>query len=656
MYKEILVNFILKKASVIIILTIIFIGSLNFTNSFQDLKAQVNIITINPDGTVIGTNKLLREGNVYAFTGNIEGSIVVEKDDIVIDGKGYTLSGIENQGLGIELIERSGVTITNIEIIDYSNCIYVHSSSNCIISENDVGNYYQGIRAEKSFNITISNNNCISNIPFQGETVLEYITRQGRGIILGLSSSCYVYQNHIEGNMWGMELENQYTSPTNKFFENIVLNNDYGVVIRSFSNNEFYHNSFIGNTLQVYDWVKYNSESYSFSQNIWDNGFTFGGNYWSDYTGEDSYSGLYQNETCRDGIGDKAYIIDENNQDSYPFVSPWQEHLNPPVARFNYSPSATYALQQITLDSSNSYDLDENIASFSWNFGDGIIESTVNPIINHTYNLPNEYDVTLTAFDEKGLSTTYSQQIDVKGISFISISTSSFTTASGIAVEITGTLQDMFNQPLINEIVLLEYIFPGSTNWHSIQSPSTDNMGNYETIWFPSATGQFTLKATWMGNSSLDGSQNTTMLSILFHEEKHLFSVESNSTISSIEFDSDNRVLSFSVSGSEGTEGFTRVTLAKNLISDLNTLEVKINDNSIEYTISDFEDSWILYFTYSHSTHEVTVFLGTSSFLSLDNFTFNILIGSIAIGIAVVLSIFYFRGKKNKQKIKTRKT
>ena len=133
MYKEILVNFILKKASVIIILTIIFIGSLNFTNSFQDLKAQVNIITINPDGTVIGTNKLLREGNVYAFTGNIEGSIVVEKDDIVIDGKGYTLSGIENQGLGIELIERSGVTITNIEIIDYSNCIYVHSSSNCII-------------------------------------------------------------------------------------------------------------------------------------------------------------------------------------------------------------------------------------------------------------------------------------------------------------------------------------------------------------------------------------------------------------------------------------------------------------------------------------------------------------------------------------------
>ena len=55
--------------------------------------------------------------------------------------------------------------------------------------------------------------------------------------------------------------------------------------------------------------------------NIWDDDYPSGGNYWSDYTGVDEYSGPYQNETGSDGIGDTPYVIDENNQDNYPFMS-----------------------------------------------------------------------------------------------------------------------------------------------------------------------------------------------------------------------------------------------------------------------------------------------------------------------------------------------
>jgi hypothetical protein len=47
------------------------------------------------------------------------------------------------------------------------------------------------------------------------------------------------------------------------------------------------------------------------------------GNYWSDYSGVDSYSGFYQNETGADGIGDIAYIINEMNQDNFPLMIPW---------------------------------------------------------------------------------------------------------------------------------------------------------------------------------------------------------------------------------------------------------------------------------------------------------------------------------------------
>jgi len=80
------------------------------------------------------------------------------------------------------------------------------------------------------------------------------------------------------------------------------------------SNNVFCHNNFINNTYQVYT---------SNSVNVWDDGYPSGGNYWSDYTGVDLFSGPYQNKTKSDGIGDAPYIIDVNNTDRYPLMAPF---------------------------------------------------------------------------------------------------------------------------------------------------------------------------------------------------------------------------------------------------------------------------------------------------------------------------------------------
>jgi hypothetical protein len=53
---------------------------------------------------------------------------------------------------------------------------------------------------------------------------------------------------------------------------------------------------------------------------IWDNGYPDGGNYWSDYTGTDVYSGAGQNMPGSDGIGDTPYVIDAHNRDNYPLM------------------------------------------------------------------------------------------------------------------------------------------------------------------------------------------------------------------------------------------------------------------------------------------------------------------------------------------------
>jgi hypothetical protein len=74
------------------------------------------------------------------------------------------------------------------------------------------------------------------------------------------------------------------------------------------------HNSFAENVVQV------QSEG---TLNVWDGNYPSGGNYWSDYSGVDLYSGSYQNETGSDGIGDTPYVINDCNQDNYPLMNPW---------------------------------------------------------------------------------------------------------------------------------------------------------------------------------------------------------------------------------------------------------------------------------------------------------------------------------------------
>jgi parallel beta-helix repeat protein len=107
-----------------------------------------------------------------------------------------------------------------------------------------------------------------------------------------------------------------------------IFNNNYGVYIYTDSkSNAIYHNDFINNTYNAKD-------PYS---NIWDNGYPSGGNYWSDYTGVDNYSGPDQDIPGSDGIGDTPYcipgwgILGGSNQDQYPLMNPIGTDVIPPV-------------------------------------------------------------------------------------------------------------------------------------------------------------------------------------------------------------------------------------------------------------------------------------------------------------------------------------
>jgi len=104
---------------------------------------------------------------------------------------------------------------------------------------------------------------------------------------------------------------------------NRIISNMYGLLFKytSSPDSHIYHNNIINNTYPAHQ--KYTPLPLNV---MWDDGYPSGGNYWSNYSGSDIYSGPYQNESGHDGIGDTPYVIDAKNQDNFPLADPYIPH------------------------------------------------------------------------------------------------------------------------------------------------------------------------------------------------------------------------------------------------------------------------------------------------------------------------------------------
>ncbi len=193
----------------------------------------------------------------------------------------------------------------------------------------------------------------------------------------------------------------------------------------------------------------------------------------------------------------------------------------------------------------------------------------------------------------------------------LSLSSSSSTLMVGYKVTIHGILK-CNDVGIIAAPILLSYSVTDGATWNEITQVYTSAEGNYSAIWIPSATGNFILKAGWEGNSTYPRAINTTVLSSIAYDDQYVFSVESNSTISELAFNTNNWKLSFEATGPEGTTGYIRVTVAKSLVADVANIRVFMDGKENNFTITSLDGSWLLYFTYSHSTHQVEVDLDTT--------------------------------------------
>ncbi len=128
-----------KSVLLFLILLLVLPSSILIGSNYSLVNAETyeTAIIITSEGDIVGTSLIRRDGNFYNFTGDIYGTINVEKSGITIDGTGFSLSG----GSGIDLRENKkldlspaygNVTVKNVRF--YGSGIHASSNGNIFIN------------------------------------------------------------------------------------------------------------------------------------------------------------------------------------------------------------------------------------------------------------------------------------------------------------------------------------------------------------------------------------------------------------------------------------------------------------------------------------------------------------------------------------------
>ena len=293
-------------------------------------RLPVKEVYIRSDGSIDPpTTPIEREGDLYVLKDDILNcSIVVERDNVEIDGNGFLMSipsygergsdgqvktapalvgmsdranitvrnfRLQHAGTGISVSTSSEITVKDNKITQCLWGITVYSSTRCYLTGNTLEDNEYGSYGAKSNEISY-NNNHFSDC---SDGILAYFSNS---LVIGnIFSGCGTavkypeYSNLVVGNTFQENANAIYT-------------------IRP--DNEIHHNNFIDN-----------SEDYLATGNystIFDDGAE--GNYWSDYKGADVNG---------DGVGDSPYIIEyvyeivdtvfvkQFGKDNYPLMVPF---------------------------------------------------------------------------------------------------------------------------------------------------------------------------------------------------------------------------------------------------------------------------------------------------------------------------------------------
>lgn len=258
---------------------------------------------IRTDGSIEpSTAPLRRDDDIYTLTDNIVGhTIIVERNNIVLDGGGYSLKGNgfssdnsygqEHLNAGLFLMNRQGVTVRNMKISGFYDAVYLFSylggSSDGNHLENNIltDNYYGIYMFNSQLNVLRNNqmknnirNLCIidniqvrpapsnlyvndidSSNTVDGKPVIYWINKHGEtipsnaGYVALIDCTDIVVKNlELSHNGQGILLS---STPNLQITQNHITNTDSGIFVHKSSNVSVTENNLESNgiCINVYD-------------------------------------------------------------------------------------------------------------------------------------------------------------------------------------------------------------------------------------------------------------------------------------------------------------------------------------------------------------------------------------------------------------------
>jgi len=355
-------------------------------------------IYIRADGSIDpSTAPIFTTDNItYTFTGSISDQIVVQRNNIIVNGNGYTLQG-SGSGIGFNCSGINNVTIKNTNIKNFNLGVYLRRSNNTTVFGNTITNStYDGVMLYSCNNNTVSRNTINTITKSQGYGVWLYscnnttfsrntITKSDYGVYLRSCNYTIVSGNTITNSTLVGVILNKFSN-NSIISKNTIINSNFGVwfhscnyttvsgntITKSYSYGIYLtscnYNTFFGNTITNSTWYgvylkscnentfsgntitnsKYYGVCLNYSQSniIYHNNFinnptqayVLGSyyNYW-DYgypSGGNYWSDYKGPDNNFDGVGDTPYTIGDYNIDHYPLMNPWDK--TPPVTTDDY--------------------------------------------------------------------------------------------------------------------------------------------------------------------------------------------------------------------------------------------------------------------------------------------------------------------------------
>ena len=608
----------------------------------------------------------------YVLTDNITSSadgIVVERDNIVIDGAGYTLQGTKAyESKGVVLSGRSNVTIKNIIITKFCHGILLNSSSHIHICGNSITANDDAITLRYSSNNSIIGNN---------------LTNNTWGISLDESSYNRICRNSITANEVGLVLFNSSNNCING--NNIIANGPIGILLEKSSYNIISWNTFIKDGLLVLDSYQNSVENNTVNGKplLYLEGV-------SDQSVSDAGQLILVNcirirvenlnisntDTAIELLKTNNTIIRGNNIIANDYIgillekSSYNCICGNNVMNSYYGVFLSYSLNNIV--SANNVTANEIGLAFSYssnnsiaknnliNNGDGVsISYSLNNIVSGNSITANDDAITLRYSSNNIIVGNNVIANNSTGVSFIYSSNNSIAKNNlinnGVGISlIYSSNNSIYHNNFINNtqhVHDISWDHPSASPSINIWNVDYPSGGNY----WSNYAGVDVYSGSYQNETGSDGIGDTAYVIYEDNTDKYplmgpsnsfntsvgyFVNVISNSTIKDFRYFKSNSTIVMHISNmtANQTAGFCRLTIPHEVMSP--PYMVKVNGTTINFrTIYEnrMEGISIIYFTYKHSNLEVTITSKSSSATILLLFVLTTIVILITI-IAIILS------------------